>query len=59
MAKLLTWALDRRKEVTTGLVLSAVSEPVSIEDSDLWIDTATMKLYARVGGVSEEMGDLT
>lgn len=59
MAKLLTWALDRRKEVTTGLVLSAVSEPATIEDSDLWIDTDTMKLYARVGGVSEEMGDLT
>lgn len=59
MAKLLTWALDRYKEVTTGLVLSGTTEPASIQDGDLWVDTDTMKLYAHVSGTSEELGDLT
>lgn len=56
--KALTWDAATRlfKEVITGRIFTASTEPVDIADGDLWIDSSsTPVLKAKVAGVIYEV----
>ena len=56
--RMITYSGGRRVEAVTGAILTGTSEPVGIQNGDLWINETDMTLNVYTGGVSYELGDL-